>query len=653
MDILIEPDCYKVCRICMESCEDDFVCVYDEFEDNILMDVIAECARVEIRKDDALPRNACRNCAEYMIIAYHIIQKCRDSDQTLRSIFKHEIDLSSRKEEPIFGVTDIHETDINPAEYAFLLSDAYDKIMLEDVKGLIAADANNGLVNEFHCEDHYQSMLNEDHIITTHSSQEIPTPVETLQLDYSELAGTEENRHPELSQHEAHATKKCCGCKKIFENEFDLKNHCDSVHLSESSNAHDDTRPFKCPVCYKSFSNQQLLKEHQRSVIRKYFCRQCGKGFMTQANLENHLKCHVSSRETRRCCGCRKDFKNDTELALHSNEVHKPEQTFDPIKPFECNICYRRYPTRKSLVSHKRMIQQHQCSHCGEFFMKKLFLSLHEKSCHPNEQKDDKKKRCCGCRLEFPNQHSLIEHAIATHINTNPVPVDPTKPFECKICTRRFPSKLTLRKHQRKISQEKRYSCEICGRSFNRAHDKATHETTHSNEMPYTCHICSRRFKNKLYLKNHFKLHATSDSRNFSCHECGKCFRTKDLLKTHAISHSEERKYACQFCSATFKRAQCLKIHTKVHTREKAFACTVCSKRYVQSSDLKRHMLTHNPGEGGKPFQCEYCLKRYPRKDYLKVHIRKQHLEKADMILIEEVALEFQGNSDGSDFLLI
>ncbi|XP_058447831.1 gastrula zinc finger protein XlCGF26.1-like isoform X2 [Malaya genurostris] len=643
MDILIEPDCYKVCRICMESCEEDFVCVYDEFEDNILMDVITECARVEIRKDDALPRNACRNCAEYMIIAYHIIQKCRDSDQTLRSIFKHEIDLRSRKDESIFGATDIHETDINPAEYAFLLSDTYDKIMLEEVKGLITADTNGDLVDEFPCEERYPNILNSEHIAHAVSSLENSSPVETQHADYTE---TEENRPPEPNQHEISATKKCCGCKKLFETEVDLKNHCDTIHLGDPSNASDLAKPFKCQVCYKPFSNQQLLKEHQRNVIRKYFCRQCGKGFMTQTNLENHIKSHVSSRETRRCCGCRKDFNNDVELVLHSNDVHKPEQTFDPTKPFECNICYRRYPTRKSLVSHKRMIQQHQCSHCGEFFMKKLFLALHEKSCHPVESEDDQKKRCCGCRLEFPNQNALIEHAIAVHRIGEPIPVDDSKPFECKICSKRFPSKLTLRQHQKKISQEKRYTCDICGRSFNRAHDKATHETTHSNEMPFSCHICSRRFKNKLYLKNHFKLHATSNSRNFSCHECGKCFRTKDLLKTHAISHSEERKYACQYCSATFKRAQCLKIHIKVHTREKAFACNICSKRYVQSSDLKRHMLTHNPGESGKPFQCEYCLKRYPRKDYLKVHIRKQHLEKVDAILIEDIALEFRGDSD-------
>lgn len=61
MDILIEPDCYKVCRICMENCEEDFVCVYDEFEDNILMDVIAECARVEVGYVPFGPRGAIFN----------------------------------------------------------------------------------------------------------------------------------------------------------------------------------------------------------------------------------------------------------------------------------------------------------------------------------------------------------------------------------------------------------------------------------------------------------------------------------------------------------------------------------------------------------------------------------------------------------------
>ncbi|XP_055539612.1 zinc finger protein ZFP2-like [Wyeomyia smithii] len=658
MDILIEPDCYKVCRICMESCEEDFVCVYDEFEDNILMDVIVECARVEIRKDDALPRNACRNCAEYMIIAYHIIQKCRDSDQTLRSIFKHEIDFRSRKDEAVFDTNDMHD-DINPAEYAFLLSDAYDNIMLENVKGLIAEEAKTAPPIEFPNENVCSSKIGENKFLTTNKVVHEQSN-HTSQLNNAEIVEMLENKPlgENISRtDQSHSTKKCCGCKKIFNSEQELKTHSNVVHQREQTSISELGRPFKCSICYKNFSNQQLLKEHQRTVIRRFFCRKCGKRFMTQNNLENHLKCHVASRETKRCCGCRKDFMSESELLQHSQEVHQVEQTINSNKPFECNICYRRYSTRKSLVSHKRMIQQHQCQQCGEMFMKKLFLSLHEKSCHIVRADDNKKKRCCGCSVEFSNKQALLEHAANVHKNTSDAQsdstIDSSKLFECEICFKRFSSKLILNQHKRKIDVDKRYSCDICGRTFNRAHDKTTHQTTHSNEMPFSCHVCLRRFKNKLYLKNHLKLHATSESRNFGCAECGKCFRTKDLLKTHLISHSNERKHQCQFCPAAFKRAQCLKIHTKVHTQEKAFACAICDKRYVQSSDLKRHMLTHNPGESGKPFQCEYCLKRYPRKDYLKIHIRKQHLEKADMILIEDVALEFRGNSDASDFLLI
>uniref|UniRef100_A0A182PDG3 Zinc finger protein 865 n=1 Tax=Anopheles epiroticus TaxID=199890 RepID=A0A182PDG3_9DIPT len=659
MDILIEPDCYKVCRICMESCEDDCVCVYDEFEDVLLSDVIRECARVEIRKNDALPRNACRNCAEYLIIAYHIIQKCRESDVTLRSIFKHELNMHREERKPDApSVAD----DMDPSGYDFLLANGYDTMMLEGEGMLLEnaecdfespAEQKSANVEEAFDQQLLPALEQQTSQQAYHQSPEQPEmrnnevmkPVLSnedveLILEYEEKAlaraVTDNTVHESSETTEEDGSfgsqKKCCGCRKLFDSEQSLREHCQTVHLpveSFSLNSNEE-KAMRCSVCFKRFSSRQLLKEHERSVNRKYGCTQCGKRFMTQANLDVHSKCH-KDKETYKCCGCRMDFEQELDLLVHSQNVHRPERTVDAQKPFECDTCYRRYPTRKSLATHKRQIRQFQCPLCGAMFMKQLFLKLHHERAHQQEAQGARRRCCGGCREVFEDAAALREHSERVHKPTADGSAgsgtDDGKPFECNICRKRFASIFFLLQHQQKVAREKCYPCTVCGRTFGRAHDLSNHETTHSNDMPFECSVCSRRFKNKLYLKNHLKLH-TSIAKEQVCVECGKAFRTKDLLKTHLISHSQERKYACTVCPATFKRLQCLKIHTRVHTREKAFECAVCRKRYVQSSDLKRHMRTHNPGDEGKPFQCEYCLRRYPRKDYLKVHIRKQHLEK-------------------------
>lgn len=697
MDILIEPDCYKVCRICMESCEDDCVCVHDEFEDVLLSEVIKECARVEIRKNDALPRNACRNCAEYMIIAYHIIQKCRDSDVTLRSIFKHELNLhrEEKKADITPSVVGLRAEDMDPSGYEFLLANGYDDMMLDDERMLLEnanancefappsdkkSDDNDGNAETFadettiqqqllpsmrptqhqqlyqqrEEESEGQEALNVEQIKQVLSSEDV-----ALILEYGEKAlalsmgkntdtvhESSETNEEDISFTDTERQKKCCGCRKLFDSEQSLQEHSQAVHRPLASSptrcAADDGNSLRCMVCFKRFSSKQLLKEHQRTVNRKYACPQCGKRFMTQANLDIHSKCH-KNKETYKCCGCRIDFEQELDLLVHSQDVHRPERTVDAQKPFECDTCYRRYPTRKSLATHKRQIRQFQCQLCGAMFMKQLFLKLHLERAHQQEAVATRRRCCGGCKEDFENAAALREHSERVHKPTTDSGTDDGKPFECNVCRKRFSSVFFLLQHQQKVWRQKCYPCNICGRTFGRAHDLSNHETTHSSEMPFECSVCGRRFKNKLYLKNHLKLH-TSNTKDQVCVECGKGFRTKDLLKTHLISHSQERKYACTACPATFKRLQCLKIHTRVHTREKAFVCTVCQKRYVQSSDLKRHMRTHNPGDEGKPFQCEYCLRRYPRKDYLKVHIRKQHLEKleaetAGMLLLQDVGL--------------
>uniref|UniRef100_A0A182SI39 Zinc finger protein 865 n=1 Tax=Anopheles maculatus TaxID=74869 RepID=A0A182SI39_9DIPT len=631
-----------------------------------------------------------------MIIAYHIIQKCRDSDVTLRSIFKHELNLHrEEKKAETSSVAELRAEDMDPSGYEFLLANGYDDMMLHDERMLLEnantncdftpssdkkTDDDNAFADETaiqqqllpsmqtpqHQQDYQQgeeaaeeqSALNAEHLKQVLTNEDV-----ALILEYGEKAlalsmvkntdtvhESSETNEEDVSFTDLERQKKCCGCRKLFDSDQSLREHSQTVHRPIASSptrcASDDANPLRCLVCFKSFSSKQLLKEHQRTVNRKYACPQCGKRFMTQANLDIHSKCH-KNKETYKCCGCRIDFEQELDLLVHSQEVHRPERTIDAQKPFECDTCYRRYPTRKSLATHKRQIRQFQCQLCGAMFMKQLFLKLHHERAHQQQAVENRRRCCGGCKEDFENAAALREHSERVHKPTTDGSTgsgtDDGKPFECNVCRKRFASVFFLLQHQQKVWRQKCYPCTICGRTFGRAHDLSNHETTHSNEMPFECSVCGRRFKNKLYLKNHLKLH-TSNAKDQVCVECGKGFRTKDLLKTHLISHSQERKYACTACPATFKRLQCLKIHTRVHTREKAFVCTICQKRYVQSSDLKRHMRTHNPGDEGKPFQCEHCLRRYPRKDYLKVHIRKQHLEKleaetAGMLLLRDVGL--------------
>uniref|UniRef100_A0A182NF96 Uncharacterized protein n=1 Tax=Anopheles dirus TaxID=7168 RepID=A0A182NF96_9DIPT len=449
-NILIEPDCYKVCRICMESCEDDFVCVYDEFEDVLLIEVIKECARVEIRKTDALPRNACRNCAEYMIIAYHIIQKCRESDVTLRSIFKHELNLHREEKQ---GGDSLRPDDMDPSGYEFLLANGYDVMML-DADGMLLENANaqcdfaarsgeekahdearfgenathqqmlplvqsqqyqqeseQGLKEPLHAQDRIKQNLSSEEVelILKYEKQTYGHDMTTTTTEMAHESSETNEEDPRCAESKQ---IKCCGCKKLFDCEQSLMEHCQTVHLPVEGA--DPGKPIRCPVCYKHFSTQQLLKEHQRSANRKYTCPQCGKRFMTQTNLDVHSKCHKNT-ESYKCCGCRVDFEQELDLLVHSQEVHRPERTVDGGKPFECDTCYRRYPTRKSLATHKRLIRQYQCQQCGDMFMKQLFLKLHLERAHRHEVVERGRRCCGGCREEFEDAAALREHSERVH----------------------------------------------------------------------------------------------------------------------------------------------------------------------------------------------------------------------------------------------
>jgi uncharacterized Zn-finger protein len=230
-----------------------------------------------------------------------------------------------------------------------------------------------------------ESMLKEKNQENIQMLQELNHHIQTEMQKSAEMKAIQKKRKPKRT---------CCGCKMEFEGDSKLKDHGITVHGPDR--ADDPEKPHECTICFKRFTTELLLKEHNRTIFKKYKCLQCDKKFMTRANLNNHMKHHPEDL-TSICCGCKKQFIEYEEYIEHIKEVHVPQRiNVDVGRPFECEICYKRYPTRKSLVAHKRKALQHPCLECGEIFMKQSLLETHFKEAHT--LMDFEKKICCGCK---------------------------------------------------------------------------------------------------------------------------------------------------------------------------------------------------------------------------------------------------------------
>lgn len=52
------------------------------------------------------------------------------------------------------------------------------------------------------------------------------------------------------------------------------------------------------------------------------------------------------------------------------------------------------------------------------------------------------------------------------------------------------------------------FACSICPKRFRMKHHLKEHNLIHSGEMPFSCHLCPKRFNRSYTLKNHMKLHS-------------------------------------------------------------------------------------------------------------------------------------------------
>ncbi|XP_077187398.1 uncharacterized protein LOC143834459 [Paroedura picta] len=383
----------------------------------------------------------------------------------------------------------------------------------------------------------------------------------------------------------------CAECGKGFVSNSALTDHL-TTHTGE--------KPYQCLVCGKGFGYKALLARHEISHVdeKPYKCLKCGKTFGTSTILSDHVRIHTGEKPYT-CRECGRDFTKRSHLVSHQR-IHTGE------KLYPCSECDKSFSCRSNLTIHERIHtgeRPYKCPECEKSFSQLSHLRTHQRI-HTGERPHP----CLECGKRFREKNDLVLHE-RMHSGE--------KPYSCPECGKCFRQSSQLYVHERIHTGEKPFRCSECGKHFRSEGSLKVHMRNHAGDRPYACVLCDKTYSKLSHLARHKETHA--EEKPHPCQDCGKSFSQKSNLTSHKRTHTGEKPHTCPRCGNSFGRKFELLLHERTHTGEKPYQCSDCGKNFSQSSHLFIHRRIHT---GEKPFQCSECGKSFRWEGNLKTHMR-------------------------------
>uniref|UniRef100_U5ETL7 Putative nucleic acid binding protein n=1 Tax=Corethrella appendiculata TaxID=1370023 RepID=U5ETL7_9DIPT len=568
----------NICRTCMEKSE-ELIPIFSKFDEfDFIATKIIQIVGLQILEDDGLPNSVCSNCMNELRNASIYINKSRETDRKLRKLFKGNVESEDENEEK--SQTDFF--DIKSENYV----ENNFEIKLEiDEEGNVLGATSSSEEEDDSSDDDYQDSEEEYEKKSSHKRRYIrQKPLKPVEYKPRENPFT--NDWPSVIEKDASDGTKikfkrvdfdgvmCCGCLSVFETSDELKAHSLEYHANKPQSTNSLKKKYYCTICYRRYTAKRNLTDHQflyENMSTLYEC-ECSSRIPSERRLQLHANLHplktkkrpkvpLDDLKTLYCCSCSNPFDKKESLIQHALVEHSHNKILTEAckisKPFECDICFRRYQSKHSLEKHRRRLYR------KEYFM------------------------CSQCGLNFNCSTSLNDHE-STHDEQT---------HECKICQKRFISKATLKCHIQNVHvTEKKFVCTVCGWSSTNRIRLTHHSIMHSDLLAYQCKMCGKKFKSKQALTFHYNTH--NGIKPFKCRYCEKTFGHHTNRKNHEIIHTGIKPYSCSFCEKSFMRKKQLLEHQTIHTGINPLRCDYCSRLFDDKKLLQTHVEVSHP---------EYC----------------------------------------------